>query len=134
MKAICPFSPIPTNATSITSAVNGLPNFLDGSRQIGSVAIDKVIVRNSGFLYESLKQHPSEARRMGHRNPDVLIQVECFHFLPFEISLGQRFEERKLRRSSRHNDPAVVSFVNRPPHGGGCLFGRSQSESIGVVE
>ena len=82
LNAMCPFSPIPKNATSIGAEASCLPTsrtIADGSAASPSM---QVKVDDSSILRQPLPQKFAETRRMRSRKADVFVQMKCLDTLP----------------------------------------------------
>jgi hypothetical protein len=76
-----------------------------GNRPRVMFAVEEVVSRDARRPNQPLAQIPAEARRMLHRETDVLVEVEHLHPRPVDPWRGhQRLEKFDLRSTSRRDD------------------------------
>ena len=128
LNARWPFSPIPTNATSIGRTASSRPSSshtATGSRP-PSIAWKR---DDTSRLNQPLAQVLPETRRMIGRQADILVEMKQLDLRPVEIGLAhQLIEEGNLRRSGRGDDPGAAGRGDRRPDARGCILRRGAGE------
>ena len=106
MKARWPFSPMPTNATSIGAARQLRPTRSATRRRL-ALAVEQVVAGDAGLVDQPLQQVSAEAGRVIDRQTDVLVEVKHLDARPVDAGhprsarRGTRTATRRWRRSMR---------------------------------
>src|SRR5579862_1837947 len=85
--------------------------------------------------YEAFQQNLAEAGGMGHRQPDVFVQMKQFDPRPVNVRFGdKRIEELELRGSSRGNQTSRSTSADGLANRGGSLGRRGCAERARIGE